>query len=169
MKSNYDPDSWGPSDDLNDRIRECEDMMTQYWNENPDLLEAVNEKKATAKIIADLWKGLPEEPAPLLFPKIETAAPQDAKPPQTNRTLSALNRLNQLKQSPMLQWHWVEELKNKIAANQKIIHENVIVNHGEIDHRTKAHNRKCTFQSVDEERKYRADLLQDQIRAYFLN
>ena len=60
MKSNNDQDSCDPSSDLNKQIRECEDMMTRYWNENPDLLEAVKEKKETAKIIAELWKDFPK-------------------------------------------------------------------------------------------------------------
>ncbi len=166
MKSKNARDDCSPSFDLNKRVRECDDMMTQYWNENPDLLEAVKEKKETAKIIAELWKGFPKQPAPLLFPKIVVAQPKDAKPSLTERTLSALDRLNQLKQSPLLQWGWVDNLKNKINTGHKKIHENIVANYGEITHRTNAHNRKCTFQSVEEEKGYRANLLQDQIRAW---
>lgn len=167
MKLNNDQNSSDPSFNLNERIRKCDEMMTQYWNQNPDLLKAVEEKKETAKMVAELWKGFQKQPAPLLFPKVVTPPPPlKTKPPLTDRTLTALNRLNQLKQSPLLQWAWVDNLKTKISTSQKTIHENIVANHSEITHRTNAHNRKCTFHTVDEERRYPANLLQDQLRVW---
>ena len=152
-----------PSFDPDTLVNECRKMMTQYWQKNPDLHKIVEEKKDTARIIAKLWEGFREQPAPLLFPTPVAPPSEKAKPSLTERTLSALDRLGQLKQSPMLQWHWVSELKNKIQEGQKIIHETIADNHGEIAHRTNAHNRKCTFQSIEEERDFRANLLKDQV------
>lgn len=103
MKSNNEQNDCSSSFNLNKRLRECEDMMTQYWNENPDLLKVVEDKKETKKVIAGLWEGYLKQSAPLLFPKVDKPLPKEAKPSLTERTLSGLDRLGQLKQSPLLQ------------------------------------------------------------------
>ena len=157
---------YDPSFDPDQLANECREMMAQYWQENPDLQKIVEEKKETARIIAKLWEGVKEQPAPLLFPDPVATPSENAKPSLTERTLSALDRLGQLKQSPMLQWHWVNELKNKIREGQKEIHQTIVDNHAEITHRTTAHNRKCTFQSMEEERDFRANLLKEQIHVW---
>ena len=162
----YSDSDDSPPVDSDQLVNECREMMTEYWQDNPDLHDIVEEKKETAKIIAKLWEGVSEQPAPLLFPDPVPVPLEQAKPSLTERTLSALDRLGQLKQSPMLQWHWVSELKNKIQANQEKIHQTIVDNHGEITHRTQVHNRKCTFESLEEERDFRTNLLNDQIQVW---
>ena len=159
----YSDSDDSPSFDPDQLVNECQEMMSRYWQQNPDLHEIVEEKKETARIIAKLWEGVSEQPAPLLFPIPVTPPPEKVKPSLTERSLSALDRLGQLKHSPLLQWHWVNELKNKIREGQKKIHETIVDNHAEISHRTTAHNRKCTFQSMEEERDFRSNLLKEQI------
>lgn len=155
-----------PSVDPDQLVNECREMMTHYWQENPDLQQIVEEKKETARIIAKLWEGFSERPAPPLFPDPVAPPSEKATPSVTERTVSALDRLGQLKQSPMLQWHWASELKNKIQEGQEKIHEPIVNNQAEINHRTQAHNRKCTFQSLEEERDCRANLLKEQINVW---
>jgi hypothetical protein len=136
--------------------------MTQYWKENPDLYEAVQKKKKIMNLLTakdhvnDLFQ--PPQAKPL-----STDTNQE---PTTTRTLSALNRLEQLKQSPALQWQPLYELKSKIREGHQQIRKTIDEHNAQIQPRTAAHNRKCTFSTLEEENQFRADLLRDQIKSW---
>ena len=53
----YSDSDDSPSFDPDQLVNECQEMMSRYWQQNPDLHEIVEEKKETARIIAKLWEG----------------------------------------------------------------------------------------------------------------
>ena len=61
----YSDSDDSPPVDSDQLVNECREMMAQYWQQNPDLHDIVGEKKETAKIIAKLWEGVLNQPAPV--------------------------------------------------------------------------------------------------------
>ena len=96
----------------------------------------------------------------------EALAPTPTKPSITKRSLTALNRLAQPQPSPGLPYQALATLKAKINASYRKIRESAINQNAPIIPRTAAHNRKCTYTSIEEERACRANLLSDQIRTW---
>ena len=87
---------------------------------------------------------------------------EEEKP--TKKAASAVT--TQLNQSPVLQRPEIKQLKQKIKRNQKILHEQWVINNATITPRTQAHNRKCEFKTVEEEQAYRATIVGEQIKTW---
>lgn len=148
-----------------DRLfNKAKNLLDNFWKNNPDLYKIIQRKKElkVKREEAELENDqTPQQPYP-------AACQQQGDEPLilTDRTMSALQRLIEVKQSPMLQWKYRDELKSKIRTNHRKIRNNIVENNGQINHRTAAHNRKCTFESVKKEQQYRAELLEDQIKVW---
>jgi hypothetical protein len=132
-------------------------MMAQYWANNPDLFEAIQKKKRATEILmtSTYTNDLTQSEKKLSSEK--------TKPSMTPLAISVLNLLAPLKQSPMLKWKTLHELKAKIHKSDKQIHKVIVNNHDQTQPRTAARNRKCAFNTIEEERQSRADILSDQI------
>jgi hypothetical protein len=59
-----------------------------------------------------------------------------------------------------------ELLRAQIRASHGKIHQHILALNADITPRTQAHNRKCDYQSIDEEREFRAEALGAQIKAW---
>ena len=59
-----------------------------------------------------------------------------------------------------------EELREQIRTNQRKIREELLPLNTDVAPRTEAHNRKCNYQTINEEREFREDALEGQIKAW---
>lgn len=126
---------------LDEMTVRCEKMIQQYWADNPELYRVV-QLKNQATLAANTPDQSPESSAQ----EIISNAPD---------TMSLTRLLNgALCGAP---------LREKIRASHQIIRQSVIAADAEIVPRTQAHNRKCTFHSLEEESEARADIVAAQI------
>ncbi|OGO91385.1 MAG: hypothetical protein A3F10_07560 [Coxiella sp. RIFCSPHIGHO2_12_FULL_42_15] len=115
--------------------------MDQYWRENPDLYSIIKKKRK------DSESTLPQ-------PASESISQLAPKIPATNDR-SIISTV--LRGAP---------LRKKINASHRAIRQHVMEMNADIIPRTQAHNRKCDYPSLEEERNFRADVVAEQIRAW---
>jgi hypothetical protein len=126
---------------LDDKIRECEQQIQEYWRQNPDLYQIVQRKKQAASLVN----------LPVVLVKNQTQTITTDNEPQ----LSLLTRV--LRGAP---------LREKMRANQGIIRERILAMNADIIPRTAASNRKSSYTTLDEEREHREDITAAQIQAW---
>ena len=68
--------------------------------------------------------------------------------------------------SPVLHSVYRRDLKQKIAASQQQIRENIAINNAKTIHRTQAINRKCPYESMEKEQTARQAILAEQIKTW---
>jgi hypothetical protein len=68
--------------------------------------------------------------------------------------------------SPVLHSQYRRDLKQKIAASQQQIRENILANNAKTIHRTQAINRKRPYKTLEEEQTARQDILAEQIKIW---
>ena len=68
--------------------------------------------------------------------------------------------------SPVLHSQYRRDLKQKIAASQKCIRENLAINNAKTVHRTQAINRKRPHKTIEEEQTVRQAILAEQIKTW---
>ena len=68
--------------------------------------------------------------------------------------------------SPVLHSQYRRDLKQKIAASQRQIRQNIAINNAKTIHRTQAINRKCPYESMEEEQTARQAILAEQIKTW---
>jgi len=128
-------------DELFDR---SEKIIRQHCYENPDLYQMIEARKLVKEI---------NEKQNLVPAILHLQEREKLNPPQLIESIY----FKQLKQT---------HLKNKIAANQKLIHEHVSATQSIIVHRTQARNVKQPFVSIESMTADRADKVEAQIQAW---
>ena len=120
-----------------DHLLNCyENILQQHRAENPDLYRLVELRKKEAAI-----------------------KPAGASPEAVSNTTEEEKLL------------WGKELRGsalraKIQTNQRKIRQSLLAVNTDVEPRTEAHNRKCNYQTIKEEREYREDALEGQIKAW---
>lgn len=74
--------------------------------------------------------------------------------------------LTRPKESPLLQWNSRAKLKAKIRDSHMQIAAHTAAHNAQITPRTRAHNRKCVYQTVEAQHEFRGDILKGQIRVW---
>ncbi len=126
-----------------DRVTsQCEQLIQQYWADNPDLYRMIQlkhqQKSAANEATAPSGKDLEQS-------TIDTLVVE----------LSPINGI--LRGAPLCA---------KIRESQQEIRQKVLTLSADITPRTQAHNRKCLHDTVDEERDSRADVVSAQIQSW---
>jgi len=108
------------------------------------------------KINYPIFKELQNKGAPIKQTPLVTEIGNIKKP----------NNLAIVGQPPLFQYKSLTTLKAKIRESYKQITTNVADLNAQIIPRTQAHNRKSSYQTIDEERSFRSEVLSDQISAW---
>ena len=138
--TNKAPNSWP----IHARIEECEKLLQEYWEENPELLHIVEQKKL---------REAEAEKSPTLTAKEEPKNVDTPAPKIAARSIFD----TELRGAP---------LREQIRASHKIIQQKVAALDAPIISRTQAHNRKSASTTVEEERDSRSDVVAAQIKAW---
>ncbi len=137
--TNKVPSSWP----IHGRIEECEQLLQQYWDKNPEIKHIVEQKKIQAAA-----EKLSEE-----------IADENAKNINSSSTAAETNSLFDTELRGIL-------LREKIHTNPQIIKEKRSALNAPVIPRTQAHNRKSEHTTVEEERNARSDMVAAQIQAW---
>ena len=121
-------------------ITKVEKMMKQYWQENPDLYSLIDLQKKQAKSC--------EEVLPDSEKNIDAFANIEAEEMIWDIELRG------------------KPLREKIRANQRKIRQYVLTHNADIIPRTKAHNRKCPYETEKEEKEFLEDVVGAQVKAW---
>jgi len=129
---------------FDEAVGQCEQMMQQYWNENPDLYRMVQQKNEEAAMVNTAVE----------LPENKTLSNRNINPLDIAVKPSLVGSLRGAK------------LRAQIRASHQVIHQRVHAASAEIIARTQAHNRKSHTTTVSEERAFRSDVVAAQIRAW---
>lgn len=117
-------------------------IVEDYWANNPDLFKIVqlkNQQAAANETTSDIQPSPTSTPAKKTEPKPQSVLTRPLRGPQLRAAIQASYR----------------EIREKVAALN-----------ADIFPRTQVHNRKSTFQTIEEEQEFRADLVEVQIQSW---
>lgn len=135
--------------DFSELIGQCDLMMKQYWGNNPDLYQIVQQKKQEAELIS-----LKE---------------------RTNDGDSEVTKQTSLSTGTEIDTHTTSifsrplrgaSLRAKIHESHHEIRKHVLSVNADIIPRTQAQNRKAPYQTIEGEQAFRAEVLAAQIRSW---
>ena len=131
------------SSHLHELMDRCEQILLQHRAENPGLYRLVELRKAREKASNTTDVASDENTQTSEITTIETKA-QSIFPRELRGG----------------------ELRSKIRASYQAIRQERLSMQAEIIPRTQAHNRKSSYETIEEERECRADIVAEQIRAW---
>lgn len=125
-------------------VDKCGQMMERYWIENPELHRLVELKKKAA---------------------VETAATQPEVVPENSIQDTTITTETKLKSLALTELRGAQ-LRAEIRKGHRKIRACVLAAGADITPRTQAHNKKCTHETLEEAREFRADIVAAQIRSW---
>ncbi len=124
---------------FDEAFKKCQVMMDAYWQQHPDLFKIIQQKR-------------------------QESAANDSH--QESDSIATKNQDTQREPQPLMGPLRDVALRAKIRESYEKIHQRTLTWNADIVPLTQAHNRKSPYQSVDEEREYRAEVVSAQLKAW---
>jgi len=132
-----------PASFCDEVVNQCDHMMQEYWEANPDLYRIVqqrNQEAAIAKLAVEL--------------------------PENNIQSNEHNPVGSKEKAPWNVPLRGARLRAQIRSSHQEIQQDVLTMGAAILPRTQAHNRKAPYTTIEEERAFRSDMVAAQIRVW---
>lgn len=130
------------------QLEKVHHMMQDYWDTNPEIYYAIQQDKQ----LLETKKRLKEEVA------LQKERIQEAK----EAIKSSDTKIDNFLAGPLQG----AKLRSRIRESQRDIRSRVLESNSDIVPRTAAHNRKCTYSTIEEERIARGDILAEQLKSW---